>query len=239
VNALSLIELAPAPDSGERSPLASARLQRRLTVEEAARRAALSPDQVRWLEEGRVYRFPSVDDALVAALLLASALGIEHREALALAGRQVPPLERRKRGRLLVLAGLTAAATLLVGAVVVPARGGDRDALPAPTAIAPDLPKPWEISVHVLNGNGDINWTRRLASRVGAMGYLIEHVGKADRFDYPQTAVFYAPGGEELAVRLARQLGVVTRPLPGGEEATRLVVVVGPERGPGEAASQR
>jgi hypothetical protein len=67
------------------------------------------------------------------------------------------------------------------------------------------------------------------------MGYLIEHVGKADRFDYPRTAVFYAPGGEELAVRLARQLGVVTRPLPGGDEAKRLVVVVGPERGPGAA----
>ena len=63
------------PQSGEavhdRSALASARLHRQLTVEEAARRAGLTPDQVQWLEEGRVYRFPSADAALEATLLLA------------------------------------------------------------------------------------------------------------------------------------------------------------------------
>ena len=48
----------------ESSPLASARLHRKLTVEEAARRAGLTADQIEWLEEGRVYRFPSADDAL-------------------------------------------------------------------------------------------------------------------------------------------------------------------------------
>src|SRR5438093_13673428 len=78
---------APSTDS----PLARARVHRQLTVEEAARRAGLRPDEVRWLEEGRVYRFPSADHALLATLLLASALGIGHREALELAGRPVPP----------------------------------------------------------------------------------------------------------------------------------------------------
>ncbi|MDQ5822017.1 MAG: helix-turn-helix domain-containing protein, partial [Actinomycetota bacterium] len=79
--------LAPQLDrSAEQSPLERARLQRQLTVEGAAKRAGLSADQVEWLEDGRIYRFPSTDAALVAALLYASALGIEHREARALAG---------------------------------------------------------------------------------------------------------------------------------------------------------
>jgi hypothetical protein len=48
----------PAPENAEvltdRSPLASARLHRRLTIEEVAKRSGLTPDQVEWLEEGRV-----------------------------------------------------------------------------------------------------------------------------------------------------------------------------------------
>ena len=75
-----MIELIrPLDNARAHSPLAKARLARQLTVEEAAKRAQLSPDQVRWLEEGRVYRFPSTDDALIATLLYAAALGIEHR----------------------------------------------------------------------------------------------------------------------------------------------------------------
>ena len=75
----------------ERSALASARLRRSLTVEEAAKRAGLTADQVEWLEEGRVYRFPSTDHAIEATLLLAAALEIGQREARALAGLPVPP----------------------------------------------------------------------------------------------------------------------------------------------------
>ena len=56
---------------------------------------------------------------------------------------------------------------------------------------------------------------------------------RADRFDYPQTAVYFAPGGKLVAVRLARQLGVTTKPLPGGDDPNRLVVIAGPARGPG------
>ncbi|NUT55485.1 MAG: helix-turn-helix domain-containing protein, partial [Thermoleophilia bacterium] len=55
----------------DRSALAAARLRRSLTREEAARRAGLTADQVEWLEEGRVYRFPSTDHAIEATLLLA------------------------------------------------------------------------------------------------------------------------------------------------------------------------
>lgn len=232
-----MIELVrPLDSKRERSPLAAARVHRQLTVEEAARRAGISPEHVRWLEDGRVYRFATPDDALLAALLYASSLRIEYREARRLAGLPLAPkpLERNSRGRLAVLGGIAVAAIALVGAFTLPGRiGGDSPEQAAVETALPKLPPAWKISVSVLNGAGDINWTRQVASRIGALAYQIEHVGKADRFDYPQTAVYYAPGGDLYAIRLARQLGVVTRPLPGGENPRRLVVVVGPHTGPG------
>lgn len=229
---------APPQDRStlDRSPLASARLQRRLTVDEAAKRAGLSVDQVEWLEEGRVYRFPSTDHAIQAALLLATALGVDHREARGLAGLPVPlrGLDVNPTGRLVGVAALSAALMALLAFVLVPAIAGK----PAPgvdpiVARAASLPKPWELQVDVLNGAGDITWTRRVASRVQSLAYTLKHVGRADRFDYPRSAVYYAPGGRLVAVRLARQLGMVTIPLPGGSNPKRLVVIVGPQRGPG------
>lgn len=219
----------------EHSPLASARIRRQLTVEEAARRSGLAPEQVTWLEEGRVYRFPSPDDALCATLLLASALEVDGREARELAGLPVPP---RPRGvdpaaRLIVVAALSALLTAIAAFVFVPAVTGSAPKQDPLLVQAAALPKPWEISVDVLNGAGDINRTRQVASEIQSLAYTIKRVGKADRFDYPQTAVYYEQGGRLIAVRLARQLGVVAQPLPGGSNAKRLVVIVGPQRGPG------
>jgi transcriptional regulator with XRE-family HTH domain len=222
--------------TSERNPLAAARLQRKLTVEETAKRAGLTADQVEWLEEGRVYRFPSPDTAIEAMLLLASALDIDRREARSLAGLRVAPrpLDANPATRLVAVAALSAAAMALVAFVLVPAV-----APPAPASVDPvvaqaaTLPKPWKIQVDVLNGAGDINWTRQVASRIQSLAYTVKRVRRADRFDYPQSAVYYAPGGRLVAVRLARQLGVVTRPLPGGSDPNRLVVIVGPQRGPG------
>jgi transcriptional regulator with XRE-family HTH domain len=230
------MELARTLDpTGEESPLGAARIQRQLTVEEAARRAGLSADEVTWLEEGRVYRFPSTDRALLAALLYGTALGIDHREARALAGLPVPPgiPEANRFGRVVVAAAAAAALTALVFLLVHPSLGthsAGAQSKQAPPAVA--LPPPWKIAVDVLNGNGDINWTRQVASEVGALGYRIRHVGRADRFTYQSTVVFYEPGGAKLAARLARTLGVATRPLPGGFDARRLVLIVGPHRGP-------
>ena len=230
--AMELVHHAEPPR--ERSPFAAARVHRQLTVEEAARRAGLAADQVTWLEEGRVYRFPSSDDAIMAALLYATALGIDHREARALAGLPVPPLppEANRVGRLAVVGGLALTLLLLVVLVLIPGvRGPSTD---RPSVAQPRLPPPWKVDVDILNGNGDINYTRRVASHVGALAYRVQRVTRADRFDYPTTAVYYEPGGQALAIRLARQLGVATRPLPGGNDPNRLVVIVGPERGPGE-----
>ena len=220
----------------DRSALASARLHRQLTVEEAAKRAGLTPDQVQWLEEGRVYRFPSADAALEATLLLASALEIGRREARALAGLPVPPrpLDANPAARLIGVAALSAALMGLVAFVLVPAVAGKPvPAVDPVVAQAATLPKPWAIHVEVLNGAGDINWTRQTASRIQSLAYTVKKVGRADRFDYPQSAVYYSPGGRLIAVRLARQIGFVTRPLPGGSNPKRLVVIVGPQRGPG------
>src|SRR5712691_7885990 len=93
----------PLEPTGEDSPLARARLHRQLTLAETARRAGISEEQAQWLEEGRVYRFPSPDDALLAALLYGSALGIDNREARELAGLPVPPapVERNPLPRLI------------------------------------------------------------------------------------------------------------------------------------------
>lgn len=222
--------LAPQLDrSVDKSPLARARLQRQLTVEAAATRAGLSADQVEWLEDGRIYRFPSTDAALVAALLYASALGIEHREARALAGLPLTPLAAGSpRGRLVGVGALVLAVVVLGGVLWL--QGGDQRRASLPGAAS--LPPPWKVSVDVLNGSGDINWTRRTASRIGALAYHVQHVGRADKFNYRRTAVYYEPGGAAIAIRLARQLRVVTKPLPGGSDPRHIVVIVGPHRGP-------
>ena len=227
---MELVE--PLEPNGEESPLARARLHRQLTVEETARRAGISVEEVRWLEEGRAYRFPRPDDALVATVLYTSALGIDNREARELAGLPVPPLpvERNPLPRVVVVAAVVVALVVFSTLLAVSrSRGSEHTG--APSAI---LPPPWRIDVSVLNGSGDINYTRRVASRIGALGYGIKKVGRASSFTYPQTAVYFPPKCEGVAVRLAKQLGVATKPLPGGAGPCQLYVIVGPARGPGE-----
>jgi transcriptional regulator with XRE-family HTH domain len=225
---------APQLDPLEPSPLASARLQRKLTVDEAARRAGISPEQIRWLEEGRVYRFPVADDALIAVVLYATALGIEQDEARTLARLPVEPKPPRvSRTRVVAVA----AAIALLAALGVALLGGFGESsglgLGGGTArnhATQALPPAWKLSVDVLNGGGDIYYTRALASKIGGLGYKIRRVRKANRFDYPATAVYFEPGGDAYGARLASQLGVEAKPLPGGSNPRRLVVIVGPPR---------
>src|SRR5436189_2222101 len=102
---MKLVE--PLEPIGEPSALAGARLHRQLTVDETAKRSGLSVEEVRWLEEGRVYRFARPDDALAATVMYASALGIDNREARELGGLPVPPspVERNPMPRLIAIAG--------------------------------------------------------------------------------------------------------------------------------------
>jgi transcriptional regulator with XRE-family HTH domain len=206
------------------SPLAAARVRRKLTTEQAAKRAGLTAEQVEWLEEGRVYRFPSADDALMTLLLYSTSLGIDNAEARSLTGHRVPFRARYPLGR---VTGVMAVATLLaiVLATLVPGLDIGRSA--KKSAAAAQLVLPWRVSVDVLNGSGGMACTRRLADRIGALGYRIERVSHAGRLDYRQTAVYFEPQGDRIADRLASALRVSTAPLPGGTNPRRLVVIAG------------
>lgn len=218
--------------SAQTSPLTTLRLQRKLTVEEAAKRAALWPEQVEWLEEGKLYRFPGQDTAVLALLRYATSLGIDHREARRLSGMPVEPPAPRPVGRW-VAAGAALTVVLAVSITLAIALGGGNGSSAA-ALHASTLPPPWKVSIDVLNGSGDINYTRRVASRVGSFGYRIQHVTRASRFDYRETSVYFEPGGVGLAERLASQLGgVPVHPLPGGTNKRRLVVIVGPAHATG------
>ena len=227
------LEVAPVLAADE-SPLARARVHRRLTVDEAARRADLPPEEVQWLEEGRLYRFPTPDRALLATVLYATALGIEHREALELAGLPVPPIPFvANPWRRLGAVGAIGLAVLAGVLAVVLAQSSPKTDASTAAAAAATLPAPWAIKVVVLNGSGNIVSTRSLASKVQAMGYKVTHVGRASSFNYPQTQVYYPPGGEAIGLRLAKALGVPVQPLPGGADSRRLVVIAGPPRAVG------
>jgi transcriptional regulator with XRE-family HTH domain len=224
------MQLVPLHDQGsERSPLAAARLHRKLTVAEAARRAGIGEDEARWLEEGRVYRFRSTDAAMLTLLLYATALGIDHREAKELAGLPVPPKPLETAGTRVRLVAVAAIAALL--AALLTAVGfsklGDTATLKPIAQAKPQLPPPWKVKVDVFSGAHNAVHTRTVASRIGALGYAIERVRKAPQQNYPMTVVYYEPGGKALAARLATKLRTTTAPLPGGTNARRLVVVVG------------
>jgi hypothetical protein len=223
------MQLVPLHDQGvERSPLAAARLHRRLTVAEAARRAGIGEDEARWLEEARIYRFPSTDAAMLALLLYSTSLGIDHREAKELAGLPVPPkpFEPGTRVRLVAVAAVAALLAALLTSLAFSKLGDTGTLKPLPSASAA-LPPPWQVKVDVFAGARNLTRTRTVASRIGALGYAIQHVRKAPQQNYGSTLVYYEPGGKALATRLAKQLGTTTAPLPGGSNSRRLVVIVG------------
>jgi hypothetical protein len=224
------------------SPLGAARARRRLTVEEAAARAELDPEAVKALEENRIYRFESTQAAITAALVYATALGISKREARRLAGLPVRPriVDALSLRRFVTAVGFCCALAALVWFVVLPRVDGDDEVAAVPVAqpaITLDeealagLPQPWEIEVDVLNGSGTASAATRLADEIAGLAYRIGAVAKADSSAYPETRVYYPPGGEQIAQRLAAQLGVKTTALPGGGDPNRLVVIVGADRG--------
>jgi len=134
----------------------------------------------------------------------------------------VPPLPfvanpLRRLGAITAFAALVLAAVLAVAFARSESKPSPKASASASAASA--LPAPWAIKVVVLNGSGDIVHTRTIASHVQALGYRITHVGKATSFNYPQTEVYFPPGGESIGVRLAKQLDVPVQPLfrEGGE----------------------
>src|SRR5438093_3521490 len=112
----------PADPPRPPSPLAAARVLRQLTVEGAARRAGLRCEEVEWLEEGRVYRFRTTDEALAAAAVYASALEVTHREARELAGLPVGHLQAGANpvARIAALGAAATAIVVLLAVILVP-----------------------------------------------------------------------------------------------------------------------
>jgi hypothetical protein len=212
-----------------------------LTVEEAAERAELDAEAIKALEENRIYRFESTQAAVTAALVYATALGISKREARRFAGLSVKPraIEALSLGRLVAAVGFLAALAALAWFVVLPrldeAKPVTVTQTPPPVTrddeVLAKLPQPWEIQVDVLNGSGAGRAATRMANELAGLAYTIGNVARADRTDYGETRVYYPPGAEGIAERLAGQLGVRTAALPGGDDPRRLVVIVGADRG--------
>jgi hypothetical protein len=217
------------------SPFGAARLSRRLTLEQAAARAHMDVDAVKSLEDNCVYRFGSNAEALAAALVYAASLGISQREARQLAGLPMPsrmdPWSLRRT--LAALAFLVTCTTLawfvarpeLFPAVPAAAAGG-----PAPAAVTATLPERWEIQVDVYNGTRVGNAAAGMANRIAGLAYRIGTVRDAKEKNYERTLVYYPPGAEAIAKRLAGELGIGTVALPGGDDPHRLVVIVGRQK---------
>lgn len=213
------------------SPLVAARLRRRLSLEQAAERASLDVTAVKNLEESRTYVFPSTADAIAAAVVYASALGITEREARELAGLPVESVvERWSLRRWAIVLGFVAALAALMIFVLrpqfLPAEPPAPPARAAQPSAAP-LPERWEIQVDVYNGTARGNAAAGIANEIAGLAYRIGAVRNAAQRNYVDTRVYYPPGAEEIAARLAGEIGVGTTALPGGDDPNRLVVIVG------------
>jgi hypothetical protein len=176
---------------------------------------------------------------LAATLVYASALGISKREARQLAGLPV-----RTRLVAAVLSGRFLAALAFLGTLaalawfaLVPRAGEAEPAStvaspppPTPTVEEPALPQHWQIEVTIYNGTNEQGAATFIANEIAGLAYGIGAVANARRQDYAETRVYYPPGAEAIAERLAKELGVKTQALPGGDDPLRLVVIVGADR---------
>jgi hypothetical protein len=187
-------------------------------------------DAIKSLEDSCVYRFGSNADALAAALVYAASLGITEREARRLAGLPVPSRmdpwsSRRMAAALAFLMTCTALVWFVARPELFPAAPAAAAAIPA-AAPAP-LPERWEIQVDVYNGTETGNAAAGMANQVAGLAYRMGTVGDAKQKNYARTLVYYPPGAEDIAKRLAGELGIGTAALPGGDNPRRLVVIVG------------
>ena len=229
----------PVRDAPDPTPLRLARVSRRIDLPQAAARAGLGVEEARALEEAQLWRFADAGNAITAALVYASALGIDRREARRLAGLPVRPrlIEAWSLRRWAAVFLFCTACTAMLVLLAEELRPRPTTVVVTPPAAAtPALPAPSEIRVDVYNGTTADAGSQAIADRVAALTYRIGAVADARRRDYLETRVYYPPGGGPIAERLARQLGVEAAALPGGDDPRRLVVVVG---GPSETGSGR
>lgn len=215
------------------SPFGAARLSRRLTLEQAAARANMDVDAVKSLEDNCLYRFGSNADALATALVYAASLRITEREARRLAGLPVPSRldpwsYRRMCASLAFILGCAALLWFVARPELFPRPTTAASAAAAVRqSTAVPLPERWSIEVDVYNGTTVGNAGAGMANQIAGLAYRIDKVKDARQRNYRRTLVYYPPGGEAIAKRLADELGVGTAALPGGDNPLRLVVIVG------------
>src|ERR1700753_1884032 len=111
-----MLELAHPLDVPQASPLHEARERRELAVRAVALRSGLTEEEIEWLEEGRIYRFPSQSAAIMAAVVYATAIGVDRAEARRLAGLPVGRIAGVNAKARLAAVGLVAA---LISALAV------------------------------------------------------------------------------------------------------------------------
>jgi hypothetical protein len=203
-----------------------------LTLEQAAARANMDVDAVKSLEDNCIYRFGSNADALAAALVYAASLGISEREARRLAGLPVPSRldpwsPRRTLAALAFLLTSTALAWFIAWPQFFPETPSAAAASAPSQPAAALLPARWQIQVDIFNGTTRGNAAAGLANQIAGLAYKMGTVDNAKQRNYQRSLVYYPPGGEEIAKRLAAELGVGTRALPGGDNPLRLMVIVG------------
>lgn len=159
---------------------------------------------------------------LVLAAMSLLAIGIAI--AVATAALQQPG----SAGKGTAAAGAAEAATRAQAATVQPAPARDGtaagDGNARGTGVAPPV---GALVVDTIDAAGRPAAARALAARVSKLGYRIGRVTTAGRTDEPDTAVYFEPGGAAAGARLALALGLPSRPLPGGKNPRRLVVVIG------------
>ena len=214
------------------SPFGAARLSRRLTLEQAAARANMDVDAVKSLEDNCIYRFGSNADAIAAALVYAAALRISEREARRIAGfPETPRLDPWSFRRMLAALAFLLTCAALVWFVARPEffpSTPTAEAASPRSGVAPvALPARWQITVDVYNGTDFGNAAAGMANQIAGLAYRMGNVGNARQKNYARTLVYYPPGAEAIAKRLAGELAVGTVALPGGDNPLRLVVIVG------------
>ena len=89
-----------------------------------------------------------------------------------------------------------------------------------------------QVRVLVLNGNGVTGAASTAAARLQAEGYRVGGAVDADRHDYASSMVFFVPGWQKEARRLARSAGIrVVAPIDGMRPAqlkgSKLVLLLG------------
>ena len=161
-------------------------------------------DDVKALEQNRLYRFPSIERAVAATLVYGTALGISEREPRELAGLPVPPLTPARASGACegTCQGLQSCSSRRRWRS---SRSGRTRSARHPTrgrssAASVKLPPPWRVRVDVYNGTGTANAATEIANEIGGpLAYRIGDVDNADRSDYVETRVYFPPGAEAIA----------------------------------------